>query len=544
MSPITRFQGDLQELEYLDYTTMALPYHVRPPHHVLILGAGGGSDLLLALRYQTPRITVLEPNRQIIHLMKNQFGPYSGHIYSRPEITVKISDGRQFLHDTEAAFDLVHLSLLASRSAASGGSHGAMENYLLTTEAFGQVLSCLTEDGVMVISHWLQFPPRSSSRLLTTALEALQNAGFSAEPERHLAFIRGWMTGTILFSKSPFKRGEIENIKLFCKERDFDVVYYAGMKIEEANQYDLLESPYYYRGAKAITGPNRDEFIKDYLYDISPPTDNRPYFFQFFRLGRFVALFDDLKKDSIPFVELGILFILGTLIQATFSSIFLILFPLLFLRVTSHPPIETKALKTHPRDFVTLAAYFAAIGLAFMFIEMVFIPQYALLLSHPVYSVATVLSVILIAAGMGSLSVTGLKVSSRHLAIIPAIVILAWAGIQPFAGAKLFTLALGWSFVERLALALVLLFVISFFLGWPFPLGLRFTSVHYPKLVPWVWCINGCASVIGAVLGKYLSMILGHQAVLLLASGLYLFAMSLYQGYFAKRMEGTRSSGL
>jgi hypothetical protein len=84
----------------------------------------------------------------------------------------------------------------------------------------------------------------------------------------------------------------------------------------------------------------------------------------------------------------------------------------------------------------------------------------------------------------------------------------------------------------------MLLFVISFFLGWPFPLGLRFTSIHYPALVPWVWGINGCASVIGAVLGKYLSMIFGHQALLFLASGLYLFAMSLYQWHFAKRMAG------
>jgi hypothetical protein len=301
-----------------------------------------------------------------------------------------------------------------------------------------------------------------------------------------------------------------------------------------------LESPYYYRGVKAIIGPNGDEFVRDYVFDISPSTDDRPYFAQFFRLSRFATLFNDLKKDSIPFLELGIVFILGTLMQATISSIFLILFPLLFLKLTSRPPSGNKVPEIHPKDFITLGAYFSAIGLAFMFIEMVFLPQYALLLSHPVYSVATVLSVILIAAGMGSLSVTRLKISARYLAVMPAIAILVWAIIQPFAGASLYSFALGCSFVERLALSVMLLFVISFFLGWPFPLGLRFTSIHYPALVPWVWGINGCASVIGAVLGKYLSMIIGHQALLFLASGLYIFALTLYQRLFARRMKGMR----
>jgi hypothetical protein len=538
MNPVTRVQGDLHELEYLDFATMALPYFIRPANDVLIVGAGGGSDLLLALRHQTPRILVLEPNRQIVHLMKNQLGPYSGHIYSRPEVTVRVSEGRQFLHDTEAKFGLVHLSLLGSPSSASGGSHGVLESYLYTTEAFVQILSCLKKDGMMAISHWLQFPPRASLRILATAIEAMNLAGFTTEPARHLSIIRSWMTGTILLSKTPFKREEIEKIKIFCKERQFDVAFYAGMEIGEANRYDILENPFFYVGANAIAGPDRDDFIKNYLFDISPTTDNRPYFSQFFRLSRFATLFNELKKDAIPFVELGILFIVGTLMQATISSIVLILFPLLFLRLTSRYISKSKVMETPPIDCIVLVAYFTAIGLAFMFIEMVFLPQCALLLSHPIYSVAAVLSVILIAAGLGSFSLARTKMTGWYITVIPAVVVFIWSAIFLLAGTKLFSIALGWSFIERFSLAFALLFVISFFLGWPFPLGLRFTSIHYPSLVPWVWGLNGCASVIGALLGKYLSMVFGHQALLFLATGLYLFATLLFQYRFAKKWKG------
>ncbi|MBN1627291.1 MAG: hypothetical protein JW944_12280, partial [Deltaproteobacteria bacterium] len=69
LSPITSFSGDTKELGCLDYTSIALPYHIRDQKKALVVGAGGGSDILLGLFNNAKEITGLEANRQIADLM-------------------------------------------------------------------------------------------------------------------------------------------------------------------------------------------------------------------------------------------------------------------------------------------------------------------------------------------------------------------------------------------------------------------------------------------------------------------------------------------
>jgi spermidine synthase len=531
LSPISRFTGDLDELEYLDFTTMALPYHIRQPARLLVVGAGGGTDVLLGLRHRVPKITALEANRQVADLLLRPFAEFSGHLYTQPEVRLEVREARQFLHATEARFDLIQLSLLDSFVTSAGGLHSATETYLYTTKAFELYLSHLNDSGMLAVTRWLKVPPRDSLRVVSTALSALRRMQISLQPEKHLLFIRSWKTSTILMSKTPFTPAEIARAIKFCEDRSFDLAYYAGMEIERANRYDLQKTPHYFIGANALCGPEAESFLQRYVFDVSATTDDRPFFSHFFRWDKAPTLFRQLRREWLPMVEMGYVFILATLLQAAVAGGVLILLPLLFLRRVHR---ESSYAGPLPRAIEVLCTllYFACIGAAFMFLEMALLPKYTLLLSHPVYSAAVVLSTVLVFAGCGSLSVRRFQAIGPWFLWISVIVISIWVGFHAIAGDRLFHLAMGWSLGGRIALAALLLSLVSFFLGWPFPSGLRVMARRFPRLVPWAWGINGCFSVIGAVLGKCLAVSMGFRLLMFSACALYFFAIAIFHVAF------------
>ena len=514
LSTITGFKGDLKALEHLDFTTMALPYHVRPLEKVLVIGAGGGTDVLLALKEKASTIIALEANAQVAGLMTGPFADFSGHVYSKPEVQLVVREARQFLQGTEDRFDLVQLSLLDSFGGSAAGLYSAAESYLYTTEAFALYLSRLSDSGILAVTRWLKWPPRDSLRLFSTALCALREAGISQKPEKHLVLIRSWKTSTLLVSRARFTAEDIARVSAFCERRSFDADFYEGIKEDRANRYDVQKEATSFRGAISLAGSEARGFLGDYLFDVSPTTDDRPYFSHFFRWDKAWTLLQQLRKEFLPFVEIGTVLIIATLVQAVLAGGSLILFPLLGLRWVG----EGRKGGLYAQAVLVTLLYFACIGFAFMFLEMALLPKYTLLLSHPIYSTAVVLGAVLVFAGCGSLSVG--RVQGRFLWVAVTCVFV-WILAQTLLEEKLFGWALGLPFGVRLAITVVMVGSLSFFLGWPFPIGLRETSGRYPSLVPWAWGINGCASVMGAVLGKMVSMSVGMRMTMWIAALLY-----------------------
>ena len=531
VSTITRFKGDLNELDHLDFTTMALPYHVRRLEKVLVVGAGGGTDVLLALRHGASRIVALEANPQVAELMSGPFADFSGHLYSKPQVQLLIREARQFLHGNEDRFDMIQLSLLDSFGGSAAGLYSAAESYLYTTEAFCLYLSRLSDSGILAVTRWLKLPPRDSLRVFSTALSALREAGISQWPEEHIVLIRSWKTSTLLVSRAPFTPGEIEKIVAFCGRRSFDVDYYAGIKEDMTNRYDVQKEAYSFKGASALAGSESEIFLRNYLFDVSPTSDDRPYFSHFFRWDKALTLLHQLRREFLPFVEIGYVLVIATLVQAVIAAGALILLPLLGLRRAG----EWARGGLSAQGVLCTLFYFGSIGVAFMFLEMALLPKYILLLAHPIYSTSLVLGAVLVFAGCGSLSVRHVRSKSLWVA---ATCVCAWVLVQALLGERLFAWALGWPLAGRLALAVVMVGTLSFFLGWPFPVGLRETSLRYPSLVPWAWGINGCASVIGAVLGKMISMSAGLRMTMMAAALLYLFSALVLRFTWREPGEG------
>ena len=282
LSVITRYNGDRQTLAYLDQLTSALPYHMQAINRVLILGAGGGSDVLQALYQDATTIDAVELNPQFAHLVSNNYADFAGNIYQTPGVSLHTGEARSFTVGSAGDYDLIQVSLLDAFSASASGQYSLSENHLYTTEALGEMLPQLAPGGMLSITRWVKLPPRDTLKLFATAVTALRNTG-SKHPERQLVLIRGWQTSTLLVRNEPFSEQEIEHLKTFTAARSFDTAYYPGTGGDEGNYYNRLRNDWFHDAAIALLGDDPEDFLNEYKFSLHPASDDQPYFFHFFR---------------------------------------------------------------------------------------------------------------------------------------------------------------------------------------------------------------------------------------------------------------------
>ena len=530
MTVITDFRGDLSKLGYLGDTTSALAYHLLEPPRVLVLGAGGGGDVLNALYHGAVSVDAVELNPQVLELVAKEHNDFAGHIYALDSpypVQVHVAEARGFVRATTKQYDLIQLALLDSVSASAAGTHALSESYLYTVESIIDLYQHLTPGGVISITRWLKTPPRDMIRLFATTVEALEQFD-DAVPAQQLAIIRGWRTGTLLIKKGTFHTADRVKIQGFCRERSFDVVYYPQMPEAEANRYNQLGEPIYFRAAQAILSNDRKEFYAGYPFNIHPTTDNRPYFFQFLRFDSLIQMVRTVGRSAIPFIEWGYLLLIATLIQAVLAGLVLILIPLFFLkRETISSTAHSSSVTTRFRESETwrVFIYFLSLGVGFMFIEMSFIQKFLLLLANPTYAVAVVLSAFLLFAGLGSLFSLKLRMAVR-LRQPPMVVAIGMLSILALVYLQLlppiFHHFLASSDALKIVVSIGLIAPLAFFMGMPFPLGIDWLQKHQPHLIAWAWGINGYASVVSAILATCLAIAFGFNVVILLAVGIYL----------------------
>ncbi|MFQ5926508.1 MAG: SAM-dependent methyltransferase, partial [Terriglobia bacterium] len=358
---LTRFQGDIQAARFLDWTSAALPYHLLATHRgkkrLLVLGAGGGADVLLALYHAAAAIEAVELDPRVLRLVRDTFADFTGGLYRLPRVRLHAREARGFLEALPAGerYDLIQVSLVESFAASSAGVHALNESYLYTVEAFTRYFDHLTPNGVVAITRWVKMPPRDNIKVFATAVAALEARGVGAAA-RQVAMIRSWATATTLIRRTPFTPDELTALKQFSRERLFDLVSYPGIEPEETNRHTVLERPYYAEAARAILagGTERERFFRDYSFNVRPARDNRPYFHHFFRWKALPQLLATMGRQWVPFIEWGYIVLVATLAQAIVFSLVLILLPLAFLRrahpktAAGHPSASLRTSKPPP----------------------------------------------------------------------------------------------------------------------------------------------------------------------------------------------------
>jgi spermidine synthase len=516
VSVVSRFDGALEPFAFLDYVTGALPYRLTDQPETLVVGAGGGIEVLSALYHGARHVTAVEVDPSVHAVMRQELRNYSGQLYERKDVTLVLAEGRRYLEGLpDGSLDLIQFALLDSFSAASAGVHALSESYLYTREAIQLYLRKLRPGGVLSITRWLKTPPRDAIKLFGTMVEAAERAGV-AEPGLHLAFVRSWNTGTIVLSRAPLTEGQIRAVRDFATERGLDLSYLPGIRRADTNRFTVLDDPIYYEAATALLSNRREQFYRDYAFHVRPASDDRPHFFRFFRwrsAGRFI---EGTRRGGFNFVEWGYVALIATVVQAAIMGFLLVLLPLiLFARGSGH-------------GLGAAAAYFAALGFAYMFLEIAFIQRFMLFLAYPVYAVAVVLSAFLVFSGLGSYAADRrLAATERErrkpleLVRVAVLLIAAVGGAYLAIIPVVFRAAASWPDPGRVALSLLLLSPLAFFMGIPFPAGLQLVSDRRGRMVPWAWGLNGAASVLGATLATLLAIHLGFGAVVVLAFACY-----------------------
>ena len=523
MTAITRYDGR-ESVAYLDAQSAALPYHLLDRPRVLVLGTGGGADVLRALAHRARSIDAVELDPQMADIVGRSRADFAGRILEMPGVRAHVAEARGFVARSDKRFDLIQLALLDSFAASAAGLYALTATTLYTVEALETYLARLAPGGMLAITRWLKLPPRDSIRMFATAVTALERLGV-ADPGNRLALVRSWNTATLLVKNGVFSPADIGAIRSFSQALGFDVAWFPGITAAHVNRHNVLPRPYLFEAATALLGPQRDAFIRDYKFRIAPATDDRPYFFHFFRWRTLPEFLARRGAGGLQQLEWGYLVLVATLAQAALVSIVLVLLP---LRVLA----RRRAATAERRPFARTVVYFMALGFAFLFIEIAFMQRFTLFLAHPLYAVAVVLAAFLFFAGLGSGFSARLGVI-RRLPLAP--ITIAVSGIVVVALTYLVVLPslFDWlrplSQTARVAVSVGLIAPLAFCMGMPFPLGLRRLAEGAPALVPWAWGINGCASVMSAVLATLAAIHIGFTAVVGMAVALYVLAAWVFR---------------
>lgn len=492
-TPITKFEGGVEALSYLDFDVTSVGYQFRRPQRVCIIGAGGGRDILMALRAKATTVDAVELNPNIIQAVTREFGDFSGDVYELPGVRAHAAEGRSFLTRASDRYDLIQISLIDSWAATAAGAFALSENYLYTVEAFRLYWTRLSEAGVLSVSRWIRGDRQlESARLVLLAEKALAEEGVR-EPRRHMAVLRGGNVATLLVSPVPFGTAGLARLDAIARRRGFERVWPPA---DLSTATDSLVAEVLLDGTERLDAAG---------IHLDAPTDDRPFFFQ--NLG----LLDVSKRPSDVSVN----------DQAVVLLRFLLVFmTLLTLGLFFAPLAARGGMKLEP-GFWRGSLYFAAIGLGFMLVEAPWIQESILYLGHPSYATTVLLASLLVASGIGSM-VAGSASSSR---------VYRWRWLLPltvlacqWAQTPLFGLTIGASFAARVAVTVALTAPAGFVMGFAFPSGL---IAFGDGNKAWFWAINGAAGVLSTVASLAVAMTWGFEAVVWTGSAAYLAACAL-----------------
>jgi hypothetical protein len=531
MTQIVGFDGDLAKVEYLLWDVTSAAHHVRPNPNVLVIGSGGGRDVLAALAGGSRRVTGVEINGITVDLMRGQFGDFTGGLYvDRPEVRIFTEDGRSFVQRTPDRYDVIMASLVDTWAASSAGAYALAENSLYTVDAFSDYLAKLEPDGLISFSRWYGEPPVEVLRVVALARAALLRTGV-VEPGRHVAVVRTdpERTGraslaTILVKRSPFTETEIRSLGAWSADMLFEMPYLPpGTELRGSND------------AFASLLGSQDEaarFVANARSDLSPTTDDRPFFFDRVPLiawlgGKLGFSGPAYASESLP---LASRILLMALIATAAGTVLLLGLPMLASKAESATPLQREAPLGLRLKWI---AYFACLGLGYIVVEIVLIQRFNLYLGNPAYALTVVLFTMLLASGVGGLVAQRWSASRSILAMLLAVCVAIAVGaalVNPLIHGTIVAPK-----AVRIALTVLFLAPLGFLMGMPFPSGLRHAGRASPTLVSWSWAVNGATSVLGSVLGVIVSMSVGFSASLLFGLCAYVVALIVAIGLVTHR---------
>jgi len=516
------------------YSTYPALMHTKNPA-VLIIGSGGGDQVLDALHAKAKKVVCIEINPIINKVVKDKMNDYWGGLFHQPGVELITEEGRSYVNKTIEKFDAILSVHTISNAAIASGALSLAENYVLTKEAFEKYYDHLNENGILYLSR----PEFQLPRVFTTMQEVLAEHGITDSKNYFYAFRQppGFgipsqifstprsfdrraksLYSVFLFKKSGFTTEEITHINSFIKNKQVLVdsvpesleVLYSPFSAHPHNIFDTI-----------VTAKDKKALYESVPFEIAPATDDRPFFNQrlrwsSIRIKHFKEVFSEKDAraalEDQPIAEITLLMIL---FQSILIAAILILFPLW--------RYGRQGLKFNYRWKYLI--YFACLGLGFIMIEMAFIQRFTLYLGQPVYTLAVIIAGLLLFTGVGShltkkLNISTGNLKTRYLPLLLVILIVT-SLLTPL----VFESTIQWHLSARIVVSLLMLVPLGIFLGMPFPTGIKAVNTESNTFIPWAWGVNGFFTVIGSVGALILGMAFGFKIVILLAALCYLVAL-------------------
>ncbi|NTZ19078.1 spermine synthase [Paenibacillus sp. JMULE4] len=466
VSPISKYTGDLQQVDYLRWTTSFLAFQDVTKERVLIIGAGGGQEVLTAKMAGFEQIEAVDINPGSFRAVE-AMSSFSGNVFKQPGVREIVSDGRNYIRQTQNQYDLIYLSLVKKESENALGMT-LTENYMFTVEAVGEYLKKLKPGGRLA---FLLHNEMELAKVMTAVEKSLKSEGVTNNRiSDHIAVIgtfqhlghEVWGMGGSVITR-PL---------LIINKRPISLMLANRLKSEtESIQQIPIHIPHVNDQYSSLS-----KLLADQKVNLAANSDDMPFFYN--------------KTGKIPYSFIWI-------VVLTFLFVFV------FARITKNGYGGT--------------AYFSGIAIGFIIIETTLVQRLILPLGHPTLSFVLVLGILLIAGGIGSL-LSGIWFNGQTKRFVPLLIITILAigvnsGITWY-NEQMFYLPL----IYRIAVAAILLFPLGFFMGMPFPYGLTQVSERQTAVS---WAINGLMTVAGSLLSVMISMTMGFTVAMMIGAAVY-----------------------
>jgi hypothetical protein len=492
---IISWDGNIESRQELSTWMQYIPFKMMQDPKVLVIGSGGGRDVVAALVSGSNDVTSVEINPIIYETVKS-YGDRAGNVYSHEFVRSYVDEGRSFITRSSEKYDIIYVPFVDTWASVSSGGLSVSENFLYTLEGFQQYYDHLTETGKIVTVRWLIDAPR----FISTYAKLLEQNGIPQDQlRRHLVMVtsdsytQDPSVTMVVFSKSPFTDEEIRFLSQSFSQYDYKPILVPGQ---------IMREPY----SGLLNGEvNLNQFYDMFETKVYPVTDDNPYFLSF-------------EKPLPAAVEVLLYASVGIV------AIFLLV-PFVWMKRRAQGEEISK--KKSEIGIATVIPYFAALGVGFILIELALLQKLILLMGNPTMTFALLLFTLLISSGSGSLLSSRIaKNNMRNLVFV--IGAIAGLGILYI----LFLPSIIYSTIAepieiKAVVSIAVLAPIGFLMGMPLPTGMRLLKVHRPDYIPWMWAINGAFSVLGAVLAIALGIMYGSSLAMLLGILIYLVALGI-----------------
>ncbi len=470
-----------------DFTSLV--HYVRPHADVAVIGSGGGADVLSSIAFGDRSVTGIEINPGILHLANGVYGSYTGHLDRVPNVRFVNDEARSYLTRHDRRYDIIQISLIDTWAAESAGAFALSENSLYTTHAWQVFFDRLKAGGVLSVTRFYTFPgsdkPLEVYRTAALAAQVLHDRGVQ-NPRDHLLIYRGphlpvgVELGTVLVSPQGFTPEELARVATTATRLGFEPI--LTPTVAKDPRFAALASP---------GGPGAG--LRGIAEDISPPTDDHPFFFQMANLHTFLS--GAGLKDNFSTRPVLVLLLLA--IAIVLLALGFILLPLL---------VTTK--RDDHRGMGPFYLYFCGIGLGFLLVELSQLQRLSIFLGNPTYGLTVVLFSVLLFSGLGSmLTERFVRVTRPRSMLGPLLVLLIVIVAFGVATALIIRHFESATTAVRIAVSIAVLAPIGLLMGMPFVIGMRASLSRPGTPTAFLWGINGATSVCASVLAVLIAIL-------------------------------------